>query len=92
MFGVGRAKPRAKAVKKIEAIARKHGAIFVEADLPGTGYQHWFESADRGDPFNRTTRDAVYKDLASGGLLDEDGRITDSALPHRVQSRRKARG
>jgi hypothetical protein len=68
MFGVSRAKPTRKVARKMASIAKRHGAWLVEATLPGTGYQRWFSTQNRGNPFDRATAEAVYADLRKAGI------------------------
>ena len=68
MFGVGRTRPSKRDAVTIGRIAAEHGATFIQVELPGTGYQHWFESRNRGEPFNRDRADRVYASLAAAGV------------------------
>jgi hypothetical protein len=69
MFGVSREKPTRRAAKEIERIANRHGADFIEAVIPGTGYQRWFSAENRGEPFDRQVSNAVYRDLIAARLM-----------------------
>lgn len=69
MFGVSRQKPTRKAAKKMEQIAKRHGAYLVEARIPGTGYQRWFAGPNLGHPFDRAMSKAVYEDLVKAGIV-----------------------
>jgi hypothetical protein len=68
MFGVSRTKPTRRDSRKIERIAKRHGATFVEANLPGTGYQSWFSAPNLGSPFDQERAAAVAVDLETAGL------------------------
>jgi hypothetical protein len=68
LFGSGRNKPSARDAKRIDAIARKHGAVFVQATLPGTGYQHWFAAPNRGEPFDSALARAISEELEAAGV------------------------
>jgi hypothetical protein len=69
MFGVSRQKPTRKAAKKMEQIAKRHGAYLVEATLPGTGYQRWFVGPNLGHPFDQQLSKDVTDDLVKAGIL-----------------------
>lgn len=60
-FGVCRDKPTRREAKRMETIARKHGADLVEAKVPGDRYLRWFEAQNRGEPFNGATAKAVLE-------------------------------
>lgn len=64
MFGVSHRRLSARLAKKVDAIAKRHGAYLVTAALPGTGYQRWFCGPNYGAPFDQQMADAVYADLA----------------------------
>lgn len=70
MFGVSRVKVARKVARKMNAIAKRHGAYLVEADLPGTGYQRWFCKRNEGAPFDGNTARAVEAEIAAAGLLE----------------------
>lgn len=72
-FGVGRGRPQNRV--RIAAIAKRHGASFVVAELPGEGWRFWFTCPNAGHPFDRATRDAVFADLKSAGLLESNGAV-----------------
>jgi hypothetical protein len=76
LFGVSRQKPTRKAAKKMEQIAKRHGAWLIEARIPGTGYQRWFASPNLGDPFDRARAKRVHDDLVKAGIY-----IADSDYP-----------
>jgi hypothetical protein len=70
MFGVSRQKPTRANAKRIDRIARRHGAYLVEADLPGTGYQRWFAGPNLGFPFDDQMARRVFDDLTKASLHD----------------------
>lgn len=72
MFGVTRRKPTRDHAKIIERIAEAHGATWIEAELPGTGYQAWFAGPNRGEPFDRRLSAAVLADIAATGVIYGD--------------------
>lgn len=72
-FGFGRGRIKARERRKIDAIAARHGASFVNPDLPGDGWSYWFSCPNRGEPFDRDTAHAVDADLERAGLTDEGG-------------------
>jgi hypothetical protein len=74
MFGVSRQKPTRKVAKRMESIARRHGAYLVEATIPGTGYQRWFVGPNLGHPFDRALSKAVYGDLVEAGIVIDNER------------------
>lgn len=66
IFGVHRgpkAKLSARARRAYERAARANGARFIEAILPGIGYQRWFTAPNLGHPFDRATERAVYGEI-----------------------------
>ncbi len=69
MFGSGRGDVPAAKARKIDRIAQKHGAGFVNPTLPGDGPTAWFATRTRGEPFNGETARAVMADLEAAGLL-----------------------
>ena len=69
MFGVSRQKPTRKAAKKMEQIAKRHGAYLIEGSFPGDGYKRWFVGPNRGHPFDRALSHAVYQDLVEAGIV-----------------------
>lgn len=71
-FATGRGVPWAP--RKMEAIARKHGADFVTVRLPD-GPQYWAECPNRGCPFDRDTQAAVETAWQAAGLMDKEGFI-----------------
>lgn len=72
MFGVSRTKVSRRTAKKMDSIAKKHGAYLVEANLPGTGYQRWFATRNRGFPFDNNTARSVLEECYSAGLLPDE--------------------
>jgi hypothetical protein len=71
MFGVGRGAPKNQ--RRINAIAKRHDAYLVVADIPGEGVKHWFCAPNMGHPFDAATAKAVKDDLRAAGLADADG-------------------
>ena len=59
----------ANVVKRINAIAERHGASFTTATIPGTGYQVWFSCPNRGHPFDDATARAVLADVVREDLF-----------------------
>lgn len=55
--------------KKADRIARKHGAWLVNHQDATGVKRHWFETWNRGNPFDRQTAEAVMADLQLAGLL-----------------------
>lgn len=72
MFGVSRTKVSRPTAKKMDSIAKKHGAYLVEADLPGTGYQRWFATRNLGHPFDGNTAHSVLEECLFAGLLPDE--------------------
>jgi len=70
MFGVGHKRVSQAHAARIEAVARKHGFSFVQAVVPGTGYQHWFAGPNRGNPFNQEAEAWIWSELEALGLCD----------------------
>lgn len=67
MFGVSREKPTRAAARRMRRIAAKHGAVLVEATIPGTGYQRWYACRNRGEPFDSATARAVLDEIEGRG-------------------------
>lgn len=65
MFGVSRVRITRAQARKLERIAKCHGACLVEADISGIGYQRWFAGPNLGFPFDRTISQAVAADIAA---------------------------
>jgi hypothetical protein len=68
MFGVGRGKVTAAKAKKVNAIAKKHNAWFITANIPGDGHKYWFAGPNLGHPFDKAMAEAVYADLDVAGI------------------------
>ena len=66
-FSTGRGKVSGRLAKRADAVARKHGAYFVAADLP-EGPRYWFSGPNLGHPFDAAMARAVREDLAAAGL------------------------
>ena len=66
-FGVGRVRPSNRDARAIDAIAREHGAKFVQAQLPD-GYRHWFVAPNMGEPFDSGTARSVLSAIAYAGI------------------------
>ena len=64
MFGVSRVKVSRQLARKLQQIAKRHGAYLVEANLPGTGYQRWFCAPNLGHPFDNARAESVAADIA----------------------------
>ena len=67
-FCVVKKKQPASVCKKLESIAAEHGADFIWATIPGTGWQGWFAGPDVGFPFTKAREDAVRADIEAAGL------------------------
>jgi len=52
IFDVSRAKPSRKLAKIMKSCAKANGCDFIEASIPGTGYQRWLSGSNKGEPFN----------------------------------------
>lgn len=74
MFGVSHHRPTihgkrpATIRRKLQDIAELHGCTFIEANIPGTGYQRWFAAPNRGNPFDQQLSDRVYEDMKKAGI------------------------
>jgi hypothetical protein len=75
LFGSGNGRVNTRLANRIDRIARKHGACFVWATIPGDGPRYWFACPNRGNPFDQATRDAVWGELIAAGLADEKGLV-----------------
>lgn len=63
-FGVGNGRVSRSEAKRCDAIARKHGAVFVSPNLP-EGPRYWFEAPGKGHPFDAATARAVLRDVGA---------------------------
>lgn len=64
MFGVIKGKVSEREFKRVNRIARKHGAWFTgSSDIPGTGPQYWFACQNQGHPFDGATARAVLAEV-----------------------------
>jgi len=72
MFGVSRQRPSRAAARRMEQIARRHGATMIEGTFPGDGYKRWFAGPNMGAPFDQAMSKAVYDDLAAAGIIVDD--------------------
>lgn len=70
-FGLGRGRVRAEVRKQAEDVARKHGADFVVATIPGDGPRFWFACENRGQPFDGAVQKAVLANLEAEGLTEK---------------------
>lgn len=61
-FGVGHRKLSVKDVRLAERVDKDHGADLVQVKLPDGSWCYWFETPNRGDPFNRDVQRAVMQD------------------------------
>lgn len=68
MFGISRQKPTRKEAKIMERAAKAEGCDFIEADLPGTGYQRWFAGPNMGFPFDRDMANRVKARIEKAGV------------------------
>lgn len=73
-FGISHTKPTRNIARVMRKIAERHSAYFIEATLPGTGYQRWFSGPNRGAPFDQAMKDAVIDDLIKAGIDPVTGR------------------
>jgi len=64
-FGTGRGRIDDKLGRRIDAIARKHGATFVWVDMPGEGPRYWFACPNQGFPFDRATEQATLSAVST---------------------------
>jgi hypothetical protein len=67
-FGLGKGRVGAGVEKRVDKIARKHGADFTSVTLPGDGPRYWFSGPNLGFPFDRDMARAVLNDLEAAGL------------------------
>ena len=68
MFGITTVEPSREDAKVIRLIAAQHGVEWIEATLPGTGYQAWFVGHNRGFPFDMETRREVMDAIKAAGI------------------------
>lgn len=69
-FGVSRKRVTRAQARKCASIAKRTDACFIEADLPGTGYQRWFSARNYGSPFNERLAADVRRYLIAAGIVD----------------------
>jgi len=87
MFGVSHQKLTRAQRKQICAVAERHGAYLVEADLPGIGYQRWFCCQNLGAPFDGDVERAVAEGIA-GEVRQPDAERRNALLAQREAWRR----
>lgn len=80
MFGVGRGQLKTAALRKIDAIAGRHGATITNPKLPGEGWKYWFSAPNRGAPFDGATRLAVIEDLEANGMWIDGQGLADKCF------------
>lgn len=69
MFSTSRTRVTDVARRKLERIAKRHGASFVEVSGPQFGgYLSWFTARNLGSPFDRDRANAVAADIAAAGI------------------------
>lgn len=68
MFGITRKRMTLRERKQANEIAKRHGASFIAADIPGNETKGWFVGPNLGEPFDRQLRDAVMADIKAAGL------------------------
>lgn len=66
-FGVGTGKVSEAQGKKLDKVARKHGATFTWAQMP-EGWKFWFSARNLGAPFDDAVREAVLREAEAAGL------------------------
>lgn len=71
-FGVGRGRVKEDIAKKIDRIARTHGATFTTVTLPGEGPRYWFSGPNMGPPFDNAMARGVRASLIAAGIADEN--------------------
>lgn len=67
-FGLGRGRVKASVERRVDRIAKKHGARFVAVKLPGEGPRFWFSGPNRGEPFDRALALEVLAAVAAEGI------------------------
>ncbi len=82
-FGVGRGRIKASVAKRIDAIAQRHGADFVWANVPGQGPSYWFSCPNFGAPHDGQRARAVWKALDDAGLATGAGLADTCFVPRR---------
>jgi len=78
IFGCSYHKPARRDARRIAAIARKRGAVFVEVNVdqgsaPGINggrYQSWFAADNLGAPFDGMRAQRIADALTKAGLAD----------------------
>jgi hypothetical protein len=63
-FGYGIGAVSKSRAEKINKIAERYVATFVNVNMPGEGPRYWFECANHGAPFDRLTERQVLSDVA----------------------------
>lgn len=67
-FGLGRGRVKEPMRRRVDRIAARHGACFVNPNLPGEGWRYWFAAPNLGHPFDQATARAVADDLDKAGI------------------------
>ena len=69
MFAPTKKKITKTTARKLNAIARRHGADFVgPVRIPGNDLTGWFAGPNRGFPFDREMHEAVMRDVEAAGI------------------------
>jgi len=84
-FGCGFGRIADKTAKRIDKIAREHGACFIATKIPGDGWRYWFAAPNLGAPFDQQTAAAVWVDLERAGLA-RGGELTCVIRPGAARS------
>ena len=67
-FGLGRGRLPEAFARRVDEVARRHGATFVNPCMPGEDYRYWFAAPNRGHPFDQATAAAVHAGLEAEEL------------------------
>lgn len=69
-FGLGRGRVSEAEGRRVDRVAREHGAYFICATIPGAGPRYWFEIESLGFPFD---------DRRARAVLEAVGRVKTKA-------------
>jgi hypothetical protein len=65
----GRGMIDSETCRKLDRLARRHGASFVNVVVPGRGWVHWFATADRSRPLGLEDTANMYERASAEGFV-----------------------
>lgn len=62
-FGGGSGRVSSAEADRLDSIAQRHGAVFVQYDEPDGSWRYWFAGQNFGDPYNRMMERDVLSEV-----------------------------